>query len=347
MQETTWSFLTRLALRHRMSRWELLMALGIKLIPADQPYGPSIDDRQPYRTWDLRLNKVGRQIIAGFVGIAPAHLERALPACVTSGAQRESTTTGTALMYLVGMPSVVGCPKCAMARTGSDHPVHQYLQLSQLLCPRHNVWMLGPHTLNGTRFPIEHADLRKAPEVVQAHDERLRILRRWGGVGHRVVSRASELTEQWRRARLPDEKIWLARSRRIGGTRATLWLALAREAVTYPETVAVARLMLDRNWHSSRRRADGSHVLYDAVAQKLNRPWLADPALYPKAFLDHVPYVRRDPNERSAWPYRSSNEPNAIELTRLGYQPPLPRKRAPRPKLPRAGAPQQKAPRPC
>lgn len=338
--ETTCSYLDRLARRHHLNRTDLLRGLGISFITMPEETGPALGRTSPYTTWELYLNASAQQIIADFCGLPQEYL-RANLAEWAQRPGRSVTGAARARLYKVRKPSVTGCPKCALVRTGAPHPVQQYLPQTALVCLQHQVQMLGPHTLHGKPFPVEHADLSQAPEVLVAHRDHLRLIRRWGADGHRVVSVAMKVTESWRRAELPAERIWPARARRIGrGYSAQLWLALAREAVTYPEAIALARILLDHTFHDLRRRPRswGQPLpIYAIVAGQLERPWLATPDLYPLHFSSQVQRLphRHRSRDTSWWPYRwNPSDYGPIELTQLGYQPPgspAPRRSAPRP----------------
>ncbi len=320
--ETTTSYIQRLARRHHLTTAELLHALGIPRPQANkecaQPHGP-------YTSIELYLNAPSRRLIAAFAGIPDEHLAHALPEW-NRYRDKPDPQSARARLRLASAHAVTGCPRCTIARTGDPHPVPQYLPDTRLVCRRHHTWMLGRHTLAGMPLPIEHADLTQTPEILAAHRIHIRFLRRWGAAADHALTLAMNLTENWRRAAPSEERIWPARARRIGNNkRARLWYALAREAVTYPETITLARFFAHhpRALHVLERPGH-THPLHTAVASLLGRPWLENPALYPDRFGDRISYTPgRNPRARERWPSRHSPyAPGPTELTELGYQSP-------------------------
>ncbi|MFE9637332.1 TniQ family protein [Streptomyces sp. NPDC006463] len=323
--ETTVSYLQRLASRHHLDTAELLRGLGI---PGPLLHPECTRPHGPYTSIELYLNPASRSLIADFAGIPEEHLAHALPQW-NGHRDKPHAAPPKARLRLAPMHAVTGCPHCTLARTGQTHPVPQYLPDTALICQRHSTWMLGRHTLAGTRLPIEHASLRRAPEILAAHRAHVRFLKRWGPAADHALALAMNLTETWRRNAPADERIWPARARRIGDNkRARLWYALAREAITYPETITLAQFLAHhpRTLHA-RERPGHAHPLHTAVADLLGRPWLENPALYPDQFGNRITYtVGRHPYPRSRWPYRHNPyDPGPTELTKLGYQPPHPR----------------------
>lgn len=306
--ETTASYIQRLARRHHLTTAQFLSALAVPRPVAhkecSRPHGP-------YRTIELYLNAAARHRIAEFSGIPEEHLAHALPAW-SAYRDRSPAASPKARLRLSTMHAVTGCPRCTLTRTGSSRPVAQYLPDTHLVCRRHHTWMLGHHTLSGDPFPAEHADLTRAPEILAAHRAHIRLRSRWKEAADHSLTHAMTLTEHWRRTAPADERIWPARTRRISTTRTRLWYALARQAITYPETIALAQLFTH---HPSTlhvlQHPGRTHPLHTTIATLLNRAWLTDPAHYP--------------------PRPTPRQNHSTELTQLGYthhQPPHPRKRS-------------------
>lgn len=325
--ESTRSYIARLAQRHHLSDRDFLSGLGIALPVVSDRTAAFMKRDRPYDTWELYFSASAQRIIADFCGLPPTYLQQSLLEWAQRPAEVAAKTPSARLM-LSGRPSVSGCPKCAAARTGALHPVRQYLPCTSLVCRRHKIHMLSPHTLRGSPL-AGHANLDRAPEVLDAHRDHLRLARHWGVNAHRVVHLAMKLTEAWRRAEFPEERIWPARALRIGhGRRAKMWLVLAREAVTYPESIALARVLLDHTFHDARRRpraGTGPPNIHERVADRLQRPWLVEPNLYPPDFEDQV---RQNPplhegacTSPLGWTYRwSPTDRPVIELLELGYR---------------------------
>ncbi|WP_159045358.1 TniQ family protein [Streptomyces sp. WM6373] len=324
--ETTTSYVQRLARRHHLSTAELLHGLGIPrpFVSAEctQPHGP-------YTGIELYFNVPGRSLIAAFAGIPDEHLAYALPEW-NRYRDKPGPQSARARLRLASAHAVTGCPRCTLARTGDTHPVAQYLPDTRLVCPRHHTWILGRHTLAGTPLPVEHAGLARTPEILAAHHMHVRLLRRRGAAAEAALSLAMDLTENWRRAAPPEERIWPARARRIGDNkRVRFWYALAREAITYPETIALAQFFAcHAHMLHIRERPGRVHPLHTSVAALLGRRWLEDPVLYPERFSNRLRHTTgRSPYPRGRWPRRHNPyDPGPTELTELGYQPPRPRK---------------------
>ncbi|MEU8437903.1 TniQ family protein [Streptomyces sp. NPDC029216] len=207
--ETTVSYLQRLARRHHLDTAELLRGLGI---PGPLLHPECTRPHGPYTSIELYLNPASRSLIADFAGIPEEHLAHALPQW-NGHRDKPHAAPPKARLRLAPMHAVTGCPHCTLARTGQTHPVRQYLPDTALICQCHSTWMLGRHTLAGTRLPIEHASLRRAPEILAAHRAHVRFIKRWGPAADHALALAMNLTETWRRAAPAEESIWPARAR--------------------------------------------------------------------------------------------------------------------------------------
>ncbi|WP_330335826.1 TniQ family protein [Streptomyces sp. NBC_00557] len=316
--ETTASYIQRLARRHHLTTAELLNGLGI---PRPHLKKERTQPHAPHTGIELYLNAPSRRLIASFTGVPEEHLSYALPQW---DQYRDKPNPASARARLQPAPvnAVTGCPGCTLARTGHRHPVRQYLPDSRLICRRHHTWMLGRHTLAGTQLPIEHADLGHTPEILAAHRTHIRFLRRWGTAADHALAQATSLTEAWRRTAPAQERIWPARARRIASNKRTrLWYALARAAITYPETITLAQYIA----HHPRtllalERPQSAPPVHNAIAALLGRPWLQDPALYPHRLNHRINYAPSPhPGAHPRWTYR---QPGPTELTHLGYHPP-------------------------
>ncbi|MEU5438232.1 DNA-binding protein [Streptomyces sp. NPDC020719] len=204
--------------------------------------------------------------------------------------------------------------------------VVRYAQRWERVCARHGRWALDADADQ----PLEHLDLRGMPETVAAQ-------RRWSGVArraartgtepgevfalaHAVVARWWEGAYEWER-----EEIWPHRLHQAAGGNAGTdlerWRVVGRDAVIFPEVVAVADALLDpvmaqRAWADSggaRPRplgADGEFCRQ--LGQRVGRPWLgpliavdyAGPLL---VWMGTVVRLRRHP-EGLAGPYAQFDE---------------------------------------
>ncbi|MGW8881523.1 TniQ family protein [Streptomyces sp. NPDC055663] len=327
--ETNASYIGRLAGAHHLTMRELLSSLRIyrpKIYPREDRHGP-------HSPTELYLNAAARERISQYTGIPGEQLARALPCWKDhEGGCGRRTTAGAhpgGALRPSNLPAVIGCPHCTIARTGQDQPVWRYLPHHRLVCARHQTWALGPHTLHGASVPHTHVLLHRAPEIVHACYAHHRLVRRWGPDADDAIAQAARITEHWRRHAPPAEHVWHERAERLAphGTHdAPLWAVLAREAITYPETIALARLFEHRPAARYLRTHPGQrHPLQTAIAQVLDRDWLAGPQHYPDDLSHFIGAAPRDHNSQTAYRHHServSLHPCTIELTALGYQPP-------------------------
>lgn len=197
-------------------------------------------------------------------------------------------------------PVANGCALCAAARTGRDAMVVRYAAPWHRVCARHQRWMLTA----GDGHRHHHLDLRAAPEVAAAQRAWPKVARQAVAAGadpgrvfalaHAVVCAWWEQALEWE-----HERIWPARLHAVAGgdagPRFWWWRVIARDAVVFPETVALARVLLDpgmqeRIWddHGSGGpvrpfRPDGT--FFRELAVRLGRPWLADVGQTPQRGL--------------------------------------------------------------
>ncbi|MEV1025010.1 TniQ family protein [Streptomyces sp. NPDC050264] len=326
--ETNASFIGRLAGAHHLTVQELLGSLRIyrpKLYPREDRLGP-------HSVTELYLNAAARERISQYTGIPGEHLARALPCWKDHEGSRGRRPTAGArpggAWRPSDLPAVIGCPHCTIARTGTTQPVWRYLPHDRLVCGRHRTWALGPHTLQGVPVTHTHVLLHGALEIVQARYAHQRLVRRWGPDADDVIAQAARITEHWRRHAPPTERLWSERAERLA-PRDThdplLWSVLAREAITYPETIALARLFEHRpTARYLRTRPGQSHPLHAVIAELLEQPWLKDPAHYPEDLSRFIGPAPRDRHSQRAYRHhtaRMSSTPCTAELTELGYQP--------------------------
>ncbi|WP_435809952.1 helicase associated domain-containing protein [Streptomyces mirabilis] len=121
---------------------------------------------------------------------------------------------------------------------------------------------------------------------VQAQRRHARLLRR-SSVAVEAFEVAAAVTASWWWQAWPREHVWPSRLRSLGSGRIDpeVWRVLARELVTYPETVVLAtlladdgfrqRLVADARGHVPFRLAD-LPVLLSAVARCAGRPWYGE-----------------------------------------------------------------------
>ncbi|MCX4429411.1 Helicase associated domain protein [Streptomyces mirabilis] len=277
--ETTLSYLDRLADRYR---------LGVRdLIPALLQVGRSLF--KDFRTdGEVYLNAEARACISAFSRVPEEALGKALPAWA---AQEPASPDGTGAAGRFRFGSVVpaageGCRLCTAARTARAKPARLYLKPHTRICPRHQRWMLGTHWVDGAPAGTEQIDLTGLPEMLTAHRQHLKLLRHTPKateafeIAHAVV--LSWWAQQW-----PEEKQWPHRVRQTAPPEADpgWWRLLARDAVIYPETVALTSVLTDERTRQRLLADTGRHLphtlahtpgLVAQLASVTRRPWLPE-----------------------------------------------------------------------
>jgi hypothetical protein len=263
--ETNLSYLDRLANRYR---------LGVRdLIPALLQVGGGLF--KGYRTdGEVYLNAEARARVSAFSRVPEKILQRALPAW-TAQEPLAPDGTGTAGRFRFGrvVPAAgEGCRLCTAARTGRTKPARLYLQPHTRICPRHRRWMLGTHWIDGAPAGTEQIDLAGLPELLAAHRQHRDLLRHRPDaakafeVAHAVV--VSWWAQQW-----PEEEQWPRRALQLAapGADPDWWRLLARDAVTYPETVALTSVLTGERTRQRLLADTGQHLPHT-----LARPWLPE-----------------------------------------------------------------------
>ncbi|MCX2928486.1 Helicase associated domain protein [Streptomyces sp. NEAU-W12] len=277
--ETNLSYLDRLADRYR---------LGVRdLIPSLLQVGGGLF--KGFRTdGEVYLNAQARARISAFSRVPEEILQRALPAWT---AQEPVSPDGAGAAGRFRFGAVVpaageGCRLCTAARTGRAKPARLYLKPHTRICPRHRRWMLGTHWIDGAPAGTEQVDLAGLPELPAAHRQHRDLLRhrpdaaKAFAVAHAVV--VSWWAQQW-----PEEEQWPRRERQTAppGADPGWWRLLARDAVTYPETVALTSVLTDERTRQRLLADTGGHLphklahvpgLVGELARVTGRPWLAE-----------------------------------------------------------------------
>ncbi len=294
--ETTWSLLQRTAAGYGMDAEGLL---GHWQWRNHRPRHSGGDVRADA---EALLDATGREVLAGLCGVEREVLARALPSLARE--EEALTVRGGGgvpqglwrVADVVGGPVAFGCRLCAARRTGAAVRTVRYAPRWERVCVRHGRWLLDADADQ----PLEHLDLRSLPEVVTAQRRWVLVVRRAVraeaesgqvfGLAHAVVARWWEQALAWER-----EEIWPRRLHLVAGGDAgpefERWRAVARDAVIFPEVVAVAEALLDPVmaelvWLDSgagRPRplpADGAFCR--TLGERVGRPWLG-----PLAATDH------------------------------------------------------------
>ncbi len=146
--------------------------------------------------------------------------------------------------------------------------------------------MLGTHWVDGAPVDTEQIDLTGLPELLAAHRQHRDLLRhRPDAVAAFEVAHAVAVS--WWAQRWPEEEQWPRRERRTAppGADPGWWRLLVRDAVTYPETVALTSVLTDNRTRQRLLTNTGGHLphtlahapeLVAELARVTRRPWLPE-----------------------------------------------------------------------
>ncbi|WP_192583630.1 TniQ family protein [Streptomyces albicerus] len=248
--ETAFSLLRRAAARYGMTTAQVLPWWSWANHPPRQTgTGPRPDT-------EVLLDRAGQQVLARLCGVPEQHLARALPswphAAAVFGEETDAARPRARweLAPRVAGPVALACRRCAARRTGRDEEVLRYLPRWRRVCLRHQYWQPDAHDGQG---PVV-LDVSGCPEIGRAQRRWEAVARRAQGAGHdagRVFAMAHTVVARWWEQALywDEESIWPDRLHRVAGgsagERLGWWRAVGRDAVTLPETVAVAGALVD------------------------------------------------------------------------------------------------------
>ncbi|MEU1568855.1 DNA-binding protein [Streptomyces mirabilis] len=287
LRETTSSLICRIASRYGLE------AKALRSCWQWRNYPPGHDGGGARADAEVLLNAAGRQLLAGLCGVEEDVLARALPSWGQEDTKLSAGKNGApAAAWRIGGtvagPVAFGCRLCAARRTGAAVRVVRYAPRWERVCVRHGRWLLDADADQ----PLEYLDVRGVPEVAAAQ-------RRWAGVArraartgagpervfalaHAVVARWWEQALHWER-----EAVWPRRLHQVAGgnagTELERWRIVGRDAVVFPEVVAVADALLDPAmaelaWRASggmRPRArGGDDPLCHRLGERVDRDWL-------------------------------------------------------------------------
>ncbi|MBW1600254.1 hypothetical protein HPT28_25120 [Streptomyces sp. JJ38] len=233
---------------------------------------------------EVFLNAAARDRVAALCRVPHVGLRRALPTWTREEPPGPSKERPTA-RFRNGVETVAAwgpaCPGCVAARTGRVAPARVYLAAHQRVCPRHRCWLMGVPGIEG-----RVVRLAGCPEVVQAQADHRRLMRR-SPVAASAFQVAEAVTAWWWAQVWPEERLWAMRLEAAmpAGEDPQRWRILARDLVTYPETVALAALLASRVWRLRVAADGGGHLPYrladvpcvpSELGHRLRRPWLAE-----------------------------------------------------------------------
>lgn len=244
--ELTLSFLTRLAARYHLTIRDLLAA--VTDVGGQQNLTGML-----YLDSEIHLNAQARARVATLCRVPPRVLEQALPAwrreepCGKYGAGPVGRLMRGEEAVAAWGPACPACPACTAARTaartGRRVPARRYLTPGERVCARHRYWLLFLPGTSGLPVP-----LGPCPEVVDAQRRHVQLLRHCPA-GAQAFEVARAITGSWRGQPWPDEEhLWPTRleATRPAGADPGWWKVTARDLITHPETVVLARLLADR-----------------------------------------------------------------------------------------------------
>ncbi|GAA0541125.1 hypothetical protein GCM10010390_48860 [Streptomyces mordarskii] len=308
--EMTQSFLSRVAARYGVGLRDLLAAIA-------EVGGLSNITGQTRLDSEVYLNRQARDRVSRLCRVPERHLRRALPAW-TQEEPRRRFAAGPAAQFHHTAEKVVpwgpACPECTARSAGRAEGARLYLEPQQRVCALHRRWLMQ---VPGTAGRVVRLPAGGEPWV-QAQRRHARLLRR-SSVAVEAFDVAATVAASWWWQAWPLEHVWPSRLRSLGSGRIDpeVWRVLARELVTYPETVALAtlladdgfrqRLIADARGHAPYRLAD-LPVLLSAVARCVGRPWyreqLADETsgpLFAWAYQCVRPPRRSGHGEQAMW----------------------------------------------
>jgi hypothetical protein len=295
VSETTWSFVYRVAAAYGLEAADLTGGWR-------SANRMECEDRGRASA-EMLLDAVAQEQLARWCRVPAGHLAQALPSWAAGPqalADRDRDGRGW-MRWCTGVPEwgpvVFGCGLCAARRGGGGQRVWVYGPQWRRLCVRHGRWLLEPG---------EHHRLRWV-EVAGLVGELGRAQRRWarvaraakeGGAAPREVFALARAVVCWwweREEFWARETVWglrleqgrAAAVRRVGdraGWGFEQWRLLVRDAVVFPEVVAVARALVDPRLQdragtgAGRLLRDGADAEQFAavLGVRLGRHWLAE-----------------------------------------------------------------------
>ncbi|MEU9298598.1 TniQ family protein [Streptomyces sp. NPDC048266] len=272
--EATASYVQRLATAYRLALPQLLDGAGITLTGYGTP-----------PTAELILTARAARHVAALARIPLPHLRHALPHLALLDDAHDTETAAARWKRLeAGQQPVRACTRCTRHRShNATDTAWVHRPRHRLVCPRHQQAAPDPRLTSTVRT-------RAVPELVAAHHAHQRLRRHprtltaWTAaraITTRWYDHQQHLTHRWRQrlTRL------IADSPHLVTTGSASPALLARDLVTYPETVALARTLAVLQ-NPPHRTTDDALSL---IAHRLGLPHLASNANDPLwAFLTHT-----------------------------------------------------------
>ncbi|MGW7427825.1 DNA-binding protein [Streptomyces sp. NPDC054813] len=239
---------------------------------------------------EMLLNAAGRQVLAQLCEVDERVLARALPSWGLRDGRLSEGPPGAAWRTAGGVagPAAFGCRLCMARRVGAAVRVVRYLPRWERVCVRHGRWLMDADADQ----PLEYLDLRAVPEVAAARRRWALVVRqaaRAGAEPERVFALAQAVVARWWDQALgwEQETIWPRRLHLVAGGNAggdlERWRIVGRDAVVYPEVVAVAEALLDPDmaelvWKDSGagqpRALPADGMFCHRLGERVGRQWL-------------------------------------------------------------------------
>ncbi|MDX3527741.1 TniQ family protein [Streptomyces sp. ID05-39B] len=272
-REATASYMQRLADAYQLTLPQLLDGAGITLHRHGTP--PSAE---------LILTAGAARRLAVLARTSLPHLTRALPSLAPNDDAHHIAATARWKRLEAGQQPVRACTLCTRHRSHDATDTAWVLPPPhRLLCPRHHQAAPDPRLAAPIRT-------RATPEIADAHHAHQRLLRHPRALTAWTAAHA--ITTRWYDHQQHLAHRWRQRLTRLCATNPHLTTTgnaspalLTRDLVSYPETVAIARILATLPDRPHRTTDDALSL----IAHRLGLPRLASNANDPlRVFLTHT-----------------------------------------------------------
>ncbi|MGW7673017.1 Helicase associated domain protein [Streptomyces sp. NPDC054775] len=336
--ETTWSFLHRVAAAYGME--------AVDLLPWWRWASSGAGRRSGRPDREVLLNPAAQEMVAGWCGVQSSHLARALPSWAAGPAALAGRDSGQAwAQWRMGLlewgPVAFGCPLCIARRGGGGQRVWVYRPRWRRVCAQHGRWLLDAG--EGHAWPCVDIGALM-PEPARAQRRWALLARRSAGAPEpvQVFALARAVVCGWweQEAFWERERLWGLRLEQVvaatrqypsaPGWSEQQWRLVARDAVVFPEVVAVASALADPGLQQLAagngpgglvRGRGGGERFFTALGGRLGRTWLHEVehasrpsplTAWAKALARHTrrpPEASPGPERRGVWWVRTVYQP--------------------------------------